>query len=195
MEVSQIWVKNMEKKDIRKQIFAQRAKVSEAFVQQQSTLIAEKIFALPQFLVASCIYVYMDYNKEASTRAIIEEAWRLGKKVAAPKVFGEDMRYFYIYSYEDVVPGYFNIPEPDEKRNLEEAADEDALLLVPGVAFDKDRHRCGYGKGFYDRYLSRHTQHVTVAMALDFQVVEQVPADAHDICPQILVTPTAIYGK
>lgn len=195
MEVSQIWVKNMEKKDIRKQIFAQRAKVSEAFVQQQSTLIAEKIFALPQFLVASCIYVYMDYNKEASTRAIIEEAWRLGKKVAAPKVFGEDMRYFYIYSYEDVAPGYFNIPEPDEKRNLEEAADEDALLLVPGVAFDKDRHRCGYGKGFYDRYLSRHTQHVTVAMALDFQVVEQVPADAHDICPQILVTPTAIYGK
>lgn len=195
MEVSQIWVKNMEKKDIRKQIFTQRAKVSEAFVQQQSTLIAEKIFALPQFLVASCIYVYMDYNKEASTRAIIEEAWRLGKKVAAPKVFGEDMRYFYIYSYEDVAPGYFNIPEPDEKRNLEEAADEDALLLVPGVAFDKDRHRCGYGKGFYDRYLSRHTQHVTVAMALDFQVVEQVPADAHDICPQILVTPTAIYGK
>ena len=185
----------MEKKDIRKQIFAQRAKVSEAFVQQQSTLIAEKIFALPQFLVASCIYVYMDYNKEASTRAIIEEAWRLGKKVAAPKVFGEDLRYFYIYSYEDVAPGYFNIPEPDEKRNLEEAADEDALLLVPGVAFDKDRHRCGYGKGFYDRYLSRHTQHVTVAMALDFQVVEQVPADAHDICPQILVTPTAIYGK
>lgn len=185
----------MEKKDIRKQIFAQRAKVSEAFVQQQSTLIAEKIFALPQFLGASCIYVYMDYNKEASTRAIIEEAWRLGKKVAAPKVFGEDMRYFYIYSYEDVAPGYFNIPEPDEKRNLEEAADEDALLLVPGVAFDKDRHRCGYGKGFYDRYLSRHTQHVTVAMALDFQVGEQVPADAHDICPQILVTPTAIYGK
>ena len=98
MEVSQIWVKNMEKKDIRKQIFAQRAKVSEAFVQQQSTLIAENIFALPQFLGASCIYVYMDYNKEASTRAIIEEAWRLGKKVAAPKVFGEHMRYFYIYS-------------------------------------------------------------------------------------------------
>ena len=195
MEVSQIWVKNMEKKDIRKQIFTQRAKVSEAFVQQQSTLIAEKIFALPQFLGASCIYVYMDYNKEASTRAIIEEAWRLGKKVAAPKVFGEDMRYFYIYSYEDVAPGYFNIPEPDETRNLKEAADETALLLVPGVAFDKDRHRCGYGKGFYDRYLSRHTQHATVAMALDFQIVETVPSDVYDICPQMLITPTMIYEK
>ena len=195
MEASQIWVKNMEKKDIRKQVFAQRAKTSEAFVQQQSSLIAEKIFSLPQFQDASCIYVYMDYNKEASTRPIIEEAWRLGKKVAAPKVFGEDMRYFYIHSYEDVAPGYFNIPEPDETRNLEKAADETALLLVPGVAFDKDRHRCGYGKGFYDRYLSRHTQHATVAMALDFQIVETVPSDVYDICPQMLITPTMIYGK
>lgn len=148
MEALQILVKNMEKKDIRKQVFAQRAKTSEAFVQQQSSLIAGKIFALPQFQDASCIYVYMDYNKEASTRPIIEEAWRLGKKVAAPKVFGEDMRYFYIHSYDDVAPGYFNIPEPDETRNLKEAADETALLLVPGVAFDKDRHRCGYGKDF-----------------------------------------------
>ena len=100
MEALQILVKNMEKKDIRKQVFAQRAKTSEAFVQQQSSLIAGKIFALPQFQDASCIYVYMDYNKEASTRPIIEEAWRLGKKVAAPKVFGEDMRYFYIHSYQ-----------------------------------------------------------------------------------------------
>lgn len=56
-------------------------------MKQQSFLIAGKIFALPQFQDASCIYVYMDYNKEASTRAVIEEAWRLGKKVAAPKVF------------------------------------------------------------------------------------------------------------
>ena len=74
MEALQILVKNMEKKDIRKQVFAQRAKTSEAFVKQQSSLIAGKIFALPQFQDASCIYVYMDYNKEASTRPIIEEA-------------------------------------------------------------------------------------------------------------------------
>ena len=58
MEALQILVKNMEKKDIRKQVFAQRAKTSEAFVQQQSSLIAGKIFALPQFQDASCIYVY-----------------------------------------------------------------------------------------------------------------------------------------
>lgn len=103
----------MEKKwTLENRFFTAGKKPVEAFVQQQSSLIAGKIFALPQFQDASCIYVYMDYNKEASTRPIIEEAWRLGKKVAAPKVFGEDMRYFYIHSYDDVAPGYFNIPEP-----------------------------------------------------------------------------------
>ena len=193
MEALQILVKNMEKKDIRKQVFAQRAKTSEAFVQQQSSLIAGKIFALPQFQDASCIYVYMDYNKEASTRPIIEEAWRLGKKVAAPKVFGEDMRYFYIHSYDDVAPGYFNIPEPDETRNLKEAADETALLLVPGVAFDKDRHRCGYGKGFYDRFLAAHPGFTTVAAAFEFQLFDAVPFEETDVLPQMLVTEQKIY--
>ena len=192
MEALQILVKNMEKKDIRKQVFAQRAKTSEAFVQQQSSLIAGKIFALPQFQDASCIYVYMDYNKEASTRPIIEEAWRLGKKVAAPKVFGEDMRYFYIHSYDDVAPGYFNIPEPDETRNLKEAADETALLLVPGVAFDKNRHRCGYGKGFYDRYLEQHPAFYKAAVAFSFQIVDHIETERYDLKPDCIITEQAV---
>lgn len=87
MEALQILVKNMEKKDIRKQVFAQRAKTSEAFVQQQSSLIAGKIFALPQFQDASCIYVYMVTTKKHNSRPIIEEAWRLGKKSGSTKSF------------------------------------------------------------------------------------------------------------
>ena len=183
----------MDKKDIRKQIFQARKETTDAFVEEQSIRICEKIIAMPQFQNASCIYTYMDYNKEASTKLLMEEAWRLGKRIAAPKVFGEHMRYFYLNSFEDVAPGYFGIPEPDESKNLKEAAEEDALLIVPGVAFDADRHRCGYGKGFYDRYLSTHPKHPTIAIALDFQIVDNVPADTFDICPQLLVTPTAVY--
>lgn len=183
----------MEKKDIRKRIFQARKETTDAFVESQSILICKKIIAMPCFENASCIYTYMDYNREASTKLLMETAWKHGKRVAAPKVFGEDMRYFYIDSYEDVAPGYFGIPEPDETKGLTEAAQEDALLIVPGVAFDKKRHRCGYGKGFYDRYLSRHPKHPTIAISLDFQIVEEVPADTFDICPQMLVTPTAIY--
>lgn len=193
MVLLQIWVKNMEKKDIRKQIFAARKAAEEDDIEKQSGILCDRVMALPQFQEAECIYVYMDYNKEASTRRILERAWKLGKRVAAPKVFGEDMRFFYIQSYEDVEPGYFGIPEPSMDRGLPEAQEEDALLLVPGVAFDAKCHRCGYGKGFYDRYQQRHPKHPTVAMALDFQIVESVPADSFDICPQILMTPTAMY--
>lgn len=182
----------MGKKDIRKFVFAKREEADAESVAEQSTAICEKIISMPQFQEAKCIYVYMDYKKEASTRKLLEEAWRLGKRVAAPKVFGENMRYFYIKSYEDVEPGYFGIPEP--VTGLVEAAEENALLIVPGVAFDSRCHRCGYGKGFYDRYLEKHPGHPTIAIALDFQIVEEVPSDEFDVCPQMLVTPTAEYS-
>ena len=117
----------------------------------------------------------------------MEEAWKVGKRVAAPKVHGEDMDYFYIRSMEDLEPGYFQIPEP--KEGLAKAEEEDALVIVPGVAFDSHLHRCGYGKGFYDRYLKAHPHHTAIAIALEFQVVEEVPSEQFDVCPDMLVTP------
>lgn len=183
----------MEKKDIRRRIFDERKAVTQTFVEEQSALLCEKIIAMPQFETADCIYAYMDYNREASTRPIIQKAWETGKRVAVPRVFGDEMRYFYISSYQDVAPGYFGIPEPIAEAGLLEAFEEDALLLVPGVAFDRECHRCGYGKGFYDRYLKKHARHVTVALALDFQIVESVPGEAFDVRPWMVVTPTTAY--
>jgi 5-formyltetrahydrofolate cyclo-ligase len=175
----------MEKKEIRKLVFARRRELSQELLIEKSRKICEQVIAMEAFQRARTIYTYMDYNGEAMTGALIEAAWRLGKQVAAPKVEGETMSYYYISSYEDVAPGYFNIPEPQPVRP---ACDEDALLIVPGVAFDAKRHRCGYGKGFYDRYLSAHPGHTTIAIALELQMMEEVPSDVHDICPQILVT-------
>lgn len=178
-------VKNMEKKEIRALVFARRRELGEEERQQKSAAICEQIIRMEEFQNADCIYTYMDYNGEVCTKKLIEEAWRLGKRVAAPKVQGEEMAYYYISSYDDVKPGYFGIPEPDA---VNPAQEEHALLIVPGVGFDRERHRCGYGKGFYDRYLSRHPHHTTVAVSFEFQVVEAVPSAPHDICPQYLFT-------
>lgn len=183
----------MEKKAIRKEIFAKRKLLTQEEIQKDSHKITEKILAMEAYQRAKTVYVYMDCKGEASTKELIEAALRDGKKVAAPKVYGDDMKYFYFTSYEDIEPGYFGVPEPKETLPL--ADDEEALLIVPGVAFDEKRHRCGYGKGFYDRYLSIHTKHRTVAIALDFQVVEAVPCDEFDVLPQVLCTPTAIYQE
>ncbi|MDD6615447.1 MAG: 5-formyltetrahydrofolate cyclo-ligase [Lachnospiraceae bacterium] len=175
----------MEKKEIRKLVFARRKEMSQQELEEKSKKICETVIGMKEFREASAIYVYMDYNGEAMTGDLIREAWKQGKKVAAPKVEGSEMSYYYISSYEDVKPGYFSIPEPEP---VNPACDEDALLIVPGVAFDDMRHRCGYGKGFYDRYLSSHREHPTIAIALEMQMMEEVPSDVHDICPMYLVT-------
>ena len=178
-------MEKMEKKEIRRFVFARRKALTPEEITAKSSLICQKIISLPEFQKTDCLYTYMDYNGEVCMRPLIEEAWRLGKKVAAPKVAGETMDYFYIKSYDDLHPGYFQIPEPDA---VNPADDEDALLIVPGVGFDSHRNRCGYGKGFYDRYLSAHPHHTTVAAAFDFQIVDEVPSRPHDIRPQYLFT-------
>ena len=174
------------KKDIRKKVFAKRRETTQEEVMAMSHIICEKVYALPEFQEASCIYAYADYNKEASTRELIQKAWDMGKRVAVPKTHdGHQMTYFYLTSFDQLQPGNFNVPEPVD---CEVASEEDALLIVPGVAFDLNRHRVGYGAGFYDRYLEVHNQHPTVAIAFEFQIVEEAPAEETDIFPTKVVT-------
>lgn len=181
----------MEKKEIRKLVFSRRKEMTEMQVGGKSRVICEKIMSLAEFRNAEAVYVYMDCKNEVSTRMLIEESWKLGKKVAAPKVCGDDMTFYYISSFDDVAPGYYDIPEP---VTGEEASCEEALLIVPGVGFDAKRHRCGYGKGFYDRYLAAHPSHTTVAAAFEMQMMDDVPSQEHDILPQYLITEERFFA-
>lgn len=182
----QIWVKSMEKKDIRKQIFARRKQHNEEQRLLKSRLICSAIMKMPAFQEAECVYAYMDSKGEVCMDDILTACWESGKRIAVPKVFGKDLRFFYIEAYDQVEAGYFDIREP--LAGLTEAADEKALMIVPGVAFDKDRHRCGYGGGFYDRYLSVHKEHLTISPAFGFQIIPMVPAEEFDVFPQMIVT-------
>ena len=123
------------KKEIRKYVFAKRKEMTQEEADRLSLSIYEKVIGLPEFREASCIYAYVDYNKEASTREIIKKAWAEGKRVAVPKVTGpHEMKYYYLEDFSQLKPGYFQIPEPED---CPEAAEEDAFLIVPGVAFDE----------------------------------------------------------
>ncbi|MCD7834999.1 MAG: 5-formyltetrahydrofolate cyclo-ligase [Lachnospiraceae bacterium] len=171
-----------------------RRELSEAVLKEKSEKICMVVLAMPEFRAADEVFVYMDCKGEVSTKPLIEAAWRLGKKVAAPKVEGENMSYYYISSYDDVEDGYFHVPEPMQERPVMGAAAERSLLIVPGVGFDLLRNRCGYGKGFYDRYLAAHPGHVTVALAFDFQIVDEVPTRPEDIRPMVLVTESRVLS-
>lgn len=185
-EVSQIWVKNMEsKKAIRKQIFAARKACSDQEIEQWSRQLTDRLTALPEFQEAKQILVYADYNHEVMTGFLIEEAWKAGKEVAVPKVDGKDMIFYKLTDFSQLEPGYFGIPEPARGEIVEW---EDALMIMPGVAFDKNNHRVGYGGGFYDRYLEKHPDLKRIAAAFEFQILSEVPTEPTDISPEIVVT-------
>ena len=102
-----------------------------------------------------------------------------GKKVAVPKIYGDEMRFIYLPDLSQVEKGYSGIPEP--VADGPEGDDPTALVLMPGIAFDKEGHRIGYGGGFYDKFLAKEPGHPTVALCYDFQVVKELPTEEFDI--------------
>jgi 5-formyltetrahydrofolate cyclo-ligase len=90
------------------------------------------------------------------------------------------MRFIYINDFvKEVAPGYSNIPEPIADEPV--AHDETALVLMPGLAFDPQGHRIGYGGGFYDRFLSAEPGHPTLALCYGFQMMEHLETEEFDI--------------
>lgn len=175
-----------EKKAVRKEVQSLRRSQTESQIHAWSQEITKRLMAQPEYQASSCIYAYMDYNHEVETRMLIEKAWADGKRVAVPRVQGKEMEFYYIESFDQLEQGYFGILEPRE--GLVPAREADALLLLPGVAFDEALHRVGYGGGFYDRYQEAWPGLTTVALAFEFQVFPKVPFEAFDKTPQKLIT-------
>lgn len=178
------------KKHIRQEIFARRKAASDEKILEDSRRIFKSLRSLPEYRKARWVYAYVDCRHEVMTREFIETAWKDGKEVAVPKVEGKDMVFYSIRDFSELEEGYYGIQEPATGRKAEA---EDALMIVPGVAFDKNRHRIGYGGGFYDRYLSVHRDHTTAAVAFEFQLLDHLPCEPTDILPEILVTEKQIY--
>lgn len=169
----------MDKKALRAQMREKKRALSARQIERASALLAQQLFAHPAYRAARSIYGYLSYNQEVRTLPILEQAQRDGKRVAVPKVFGDEMKFLWLDNLTAIAPGAYSIPEPiaDEPA----ADDETALVLMPGIAFDPAGHRCGYGGGFYDKYLAAHSQHPTLALCYGFQMLRHLDTDAHDI--------------
>jgi len=178
------------KKDIRKRVLAMRNSISKREWEEKTCRIYQTVITHPFFLAAGEIYCYMDYRNEVGTRKIIEAAWKRKKKVAIPKISKDIMEFYYIESFGELSCGSYGIMEPKDQNP---ANGESGLILMPGAVFDRQRNRIGYGKAYYDRYLLEHSGCHTMALAFEFQVLDKIPADVHDICPQIIVTEEKIY--
>ena len=178
------------KKDIRRKILTIRDNLSKDERHIKSKTIINQLINLQAFQTADCIYCYVNYRSEVETKEFIELCFQQKKKVAVPKICDNEMKFYYINCLSDLEDGYRGIPEPKTKAL---ASDYKALVIMPGAAFDKQRNRIGYGKGFYDTYLEKHSSHSTVALAFSCQIVSTIAADMHDIKPDIIITEEHIY--
>ncbi len=169
----------MDKKELRCLIREKKRAMTPEQIRDKSCELG-KLFANTElYRSARTIYGYLSYNQEVQTVPILEQALRDGKRVAVPKVYGDEMRFIYLTDLSEVAPGYAGIPEPVQDGPV--ARDETALVLMPGLAFDAQGHRMGYGGGFYDRFLEQEPEHPTVALCYDFQMLPHIPVQEHDI--------------
>lgn len=169
----------MDKKELRKQIREKKRAMTPEEIQSASQKLKELFLATEQYQKAKTIYGYLPYNQEVRTVPILEQTLVDGKRVAVPKIFGDEMKFIYLTDLTQVEEGYAGIPEPVADGPV--ADDPTALVLMPGLAFDKEGHRVGYGGGFYDKFLTKEPQHPTVALCYDFQISEELPTEEFDV--------------
>lgn len=175
------------KKEIRTEVKKSRREATAEQIFQNSEKICDTFLGLPEYAASEIVFAYIDCKNEVQTKKVIEQCWKAGKHVAVPKVFGKIMKFYEIFSYDDLEDGYFGIREPKHEL-LQEIICEYGLMILPGVAFDVQRHRVGYGGGFYDKYLEEHPNMKKIAFAFEFQVFDQVPFEDFDIQPEKIIT-------
>lgn len=128
------------------------------------------------------VFVYLSYSSELSTEPLVEECLERGFAVYAPRVEGKEM-VAVLYGEDFMISGQ-GIREP-----IGEAFDGDVdIVILPLLAVDEQGNRLGYGGGYYDRYLRKHTKSLKVGYCFDFQVLKEVPKEDGDEPLDVLVT-------
>lgn len=175
----------MDKKELRRLIREQKRTMTREQIDSASQRLAQLLFETDLYKNASVLYGYMPYNQEVNTLLILERALQDGKRVAVPKVYADKMNFIYLEDLSQVAPSSMGIPEPIADEPI--ARDERALVLMPGLAFDKAGNRMGYGGGYYDKFLAAEPTHPTVALCYDFQLVDTIPTDVYDIPVDLVI--------
>ena len=168
----------MDKSALRKEIREKKRAMTEDQINAASAELMRLFLASDLYRQAKSVYGYLPYNQEVRTVPILEQAIRDGKRVAVPKVYGDEMQFLWMDDLSAVSNGYAGIPEPTADGPV--ADDRTALVLMPGLAFDPQGHRIGYGGGFYDKFLASEPEHPTLALCYAFQMMEHLETEEFD---------------
>jgi len=148
---------------------------------EQSLMIRDILFSLPEYKSAKTILFYMSIKNEVLT----EDMMDFSKRIVLPITIGSDLKLSEIHNLDKIAPGAYDVPEPTDVIEVDPA--EIDLALIPGIAFDHRGMRVGYGKGYYDKLL-KHIDAPKAGLAYSFQMVESIPSEAHDVHMDMIIT-------
>ena len=197
----------LEKKEFRKKIKLQISKLDQFFFIQKSEEICKNILSWDIYQKAKTILFYMPLKTEPNIFKIIEDAFSQKKECYIPKITDETTMKFFLLEneksiLEQVESGFYGILEPKEnltQLQIEDLAKkDDILILIPAMAFDKNKNRIGKGKGFYDRFLSKifvnSQKNITLAgISFDCFIFDKIPTEKNDMKVDFIVSDSKIY--
>lgn len=161
---------------------------------EKNSKIYTTLFNRLEWKNANVVAMTISTEIEIDTFPIIAQAWKEGKVVAVPKCIPSikalDFRKF--DSYEQLEVSYSSLKEPNPLSTSLVKKQEIDLVIVPGIVFDQYGFRIGYGGGYYDRFLSTFKGNI-ISLAYDFQVIEKVPTQHHDMPVNMVVTEEKVY--
>jgi 5-formyltetrahydrofolate cyclo-ligase len=160
--------------------------------------IVDRFLALPEYAAAKTVMFYVDVRDEVRTRQALPDALRSGKRIVVPYCLDGELELFHLESMDELELGMYRILEPrvdlrtvQEKHFQPEDLD---LVMVPGVAFDRQGGRTGHGKGYYDKLLQHARKDAPlVALSFECQLFDEIPTGEHDIFMDKIVTEDNVY--
>ena len=182
----------MSKKKIRAEMLKIRSAVSDK--NEKSGRIVQKIINSDEYKKCTNLFVYISVNDEPETEELIKKALCSGKNVFLPKCENSDglMTFRKVTSLSELKKGFFSIPEPPESAPECNLTDECDLCIVPGVAFDLYGNRIGYGKGYYDRFLSGF-RGFSMGVCFCACLTRKIPTDVNDVSLNAVCTENRIF--
>lgn len=180
----------MGKKELRKEKMLKRLRMPTSVARIKSDIIRKKLYELEEFAKAKTVFIYISAKNEVDTKVIIKDILTSGTKVIlvpATMVKNRSMLASELSDFKDLEVGNFNIMEPRKTSLKEVSPDSIDVSIIPGLAFDKNGNRIGYGHGYYDKFLESIKTPI-IALAYDFQLTDDLISEWHDIKVDKIIT-------
>ena len=176
-----------DKKELRSYIKSKRKTIENKA--EKDSLIAQNLLSLDEIKKADTVLCYISLDDEIYTDEIVRVLLDSGKRVGAPYCVDNNgnMDFYYITDFDDLRIQSFGVREPMLEKCEKIASFDNAVIILPGLCFDKNGNRLGYGKGYYDRFLQIHSL-ISVGLCYNSLIVKKVPIDMYDKKADIIVT-------